>query len=150
VYSEQGTVVSFTSTTSTWSAARGLMSVSSSIDGCWTKLWKLLCMCNLCWGLRQKKWRTQSTQPACMGNGESSCYSLHLIVAKIQSQCLGLDNRWLCNQTACNTGSCWCSALPRFPWRNASTIIGGCASTCAWEHEVSERQWPSQFCRLNA
>jgi hypothetical protein len=51
---------------------------------CWTRLWKLLSMCTLCCGLmRQKKWCTQSTQPACMGNGESSCFSLHLIAAKI-------------------------------------------------------------------
>jgi hypothetical protein len=92
-----------------------------------------------------KKWCTQSTQLACMGNGESSWYTLLLIPVHIQCQLLGRNYRWWRNRTACNTGSSRCSALRRFSWRNASTFIWECASICAREHVVSTRRLPSAF-----
>jgi hypothetical protein len=52
--------------------------------------------------------------------------------------------RWLCNWTVCNARS-WCSALHQFSWRNASTVIEGCASACMQEHAVSAQQYPSPF-----
>jgi hypothetical protein len=48
-------------------AARGQTSPSPVL----TKLWTLLSMCAACCALMRHKGCTQSTQPACMGNGES-------------------------------------------------------------------------------
>jgi hypothetical protein len=88
--------------------------ISSSQNGCHTRLWALLSMCAACCALTKhinKKGCTQSTQPACMGNGESaSCMPL-LIPAKIQCQCLGLNHRWLHNRTLHYTGSWQWNAL---------------------------------------
>jgi hypothetical protein len=48
--------------------------------------------------------------------------------------------------SVCNTGSSRWSAVHRYSWRNSSTFIVECASTCSREHVVSTRRCPSPFC----